>query len=45
MEGSWNLIQMKKMALAKSGARKQVVGRDLERIEALRLLPRGWIER
>ena len=45
MEGSLNLITMEKMALVKSNARKRVVGRDLESIEALQLLPRGWIER
>ena len=44
-EGSWNLIKMEKMALAKSNARKQVVARDLESVEASKLLPRGWIER
>ena len=45
MEGFWNLVHMEKMALAKSKARKQVVGRELESIEALKLLPRGWLER
>lgn len=45
MGGFWNLLTMQKMALVKSNARKQVVGRDLESIEALRLLPRRWIER
>ena len=45
MEGSWNLVGMERMALAKSNARKRAIGRDLESIEALRLLPRGWIDR
>ena len=45
MEGFWNMVSLGKMALAKSNARKQVVGRELESIGALRLLPRGWVER
>ena len=45
MESFWNLVNMEKVALAKSNARKQVVGRELESIGALRLLPRGWVER
>ena len=45
MESSWNSVKMEKMTLAESNARKQLVGRDLESIKALELLPRGWIER
>ena len=45
MEDSWNLIKMKRMTLAKSNIRKRVVGRDLERIKAVKLLPRDWTER
>lgn len=45
MEGSLNLVQLDKMVLAKSKARKQVVGGHLEGIRAEKLLPRGWVER
>ena len=45
MEGFWNMVSLGKMALTKSNARKQVVGRELESIGALRLLPRRWVER
>ena len=45
MESFWNLVNMQKLALAKSSGRKQAVGRELESIGALGLLPRGWIER
>lgn len=45
MEGSLNLVKMEKMVLAKAKARKQVVGGALESIQAVKLLPRGWIER
>lgn len=45
MEGYINLVQMEKMVLAKSKARKQVVDGDLESIKAAKLLPRRWMER
>ena len=45
MESFWNLVNMEKVALAKSNDRKQVVGRELEGIGAQKLLPRGWVER
>lgn len=45
MERSLNLVKMEKMVLAESKARKQVVGGHLESIKAVKLLPRGWIER
>lgn len=45
MEGSLNLVKMEKMVLAKSKACKQIVGGDLEGIKAMKLLPRGWMER
>ncbi len=45
MESYWNSVKMEKMTLAESNTRKQVVGRDLESIKALELLPHGWIER
>ena len=45
MESFWNLVNMEKVALAKSNDRKQVVGQELEGIGAQRLLPRGWVER
>lgn len=45
MEGSLNLIKMEKRVLSNSKARKQAVGGDLENVEAMKLLPRGWLER
>ena len=45
MESVCNLVNMEKVALAKSNGRKQMVGRELESIGALRLLPRRWVER
>ena len=45
MEGFWNLVNMEKVALAKSNGRKELIGRELEGIGASRLLPRGWVER
>ena len=45
MESFGSLINMEKVALATSNGRKQVAGRELESIGALRLLPRGWVER
>ena len=45
MEGTWNLVQMERMALAKSNAQKRAVGRELEGINALNLLPLGWMDR
>ena len=45
MDSFWNLVNMEKVALAKSNGRKRVVGRDIESIGALRLMPRGWVER
>ena len=45
IESFWNLVNMEKVALAKSNGRKKVIGRELEGIGASRLLPRGWVER
>ena len=45
MDSFWNLVNMEKVALAKSNGRKQVVGRELESVGALRLLSRGWVDR
>lgn len=45
MQGFLNLVKMEKMVLAKTKARKQAIGEDLERIEANELLPGGWVER
>ena len=45
MKGSTNLVQMEKMTLSNSKARKRAVGGQLESIKAAKLLPRGWMER
>ena len=45
MEGSLNLVNMEKMVLAKSKARKHAIFGDLESVQAETLLPGGWIER
>lgn len=45
MKGSTNLVQMEKMTLSNSKARKRAVGGQLESIKAVKLLPRGWMER
>ncbi|KAL9072348.1 MAG: hypothetical protein Q9161_003667 [Pseudevernia consocians] len=45
MEGSLNLVNMEKMVLAKSKARKHAIFEDLESVQAEKLLPGGWIER
>lgn len=45
VKGSTSLVQMEKMTLRNSKARKGAVGDQLESIKAVKLLPRGWMER